>query len=67
MKKFLSILNFLNLNNASIRNGSCTNEILTNRKYFFQNTTSYETRLGPHHHLIYSVLKIASSLEEPKN
>ena len=37
--------------------GSCINLILTNRKYSFKNTFSYETGLSDRDHLIYSVMK----------
>ena len=46
--------------------GSCIDLILTNRKYSFKNTSSYETRLSDHHHLIYSVMKTTFKCEEPK-
>ena len=31
---------------------SCTHLILTNRKYSFENTTWYETRLSDYHHIV---------------
>ena len=40
--------------------------ILTNRKYFFQGTSSFETGLSDHHHLICSILKSTFEKEEPK-
>ena len=40
--------------------------ILTNRKYSFKNTSSYETGLSDHQHLIYSVMKTMFKCEEPK-
>ena len=40
--------------------------ILTNRKYFFKNTFSYETGLSDHQHLIYSVMKTTFKCEKPK-
>ena len=45
---------------------SCIDFILTNRKYSFKNTSSYETGLSDHHHLIYSVMKTTFKFEEPK-
>ena len=45
---------------------SCIDLILTNRKYSFKNTSSYETGLSDHHHLIYSVMKTTFKREEPK-
>ena len=44
--------------------GSCIDLIITNRKYSFKNTSSYETGLSDHYHLIYSVMKIAFKYEE---
>ena len=46
--------------------GSCIDLILTNRKYSFENTSSYETGLRDHHHLLYSVMKTTFKCEEPK-
>ena len=46
--------------------GSCIDLILANRKYSFKNTSSYETGLSDHHHLIYSVMKTTFKCEEPK-
>ena len=45
---------------------SCIDLILTNRKYSFKNTSSYETGLSDHHHLIYSVMKTTFKRKEPK-
>ena len=36
---------------------SCTDLILTSRKYSFKNTTSYETGLSDPHHMILTMLK----------
>ena len=40
--------------------------ILTNRKYSFKNTTSYETGLSDHHHMILTMLKTTFQQKEPK-
>ena len=70
-----SILSFMDNQNfvSLIKNktcfkgtGSCIDLILTNRKYSFTNTSSYETGLSDHHHLIYSVMKTIFKCEEPK-
>ena len=46
--------------------GSCIDLILTNRKYSFKNTCSFETGLSDHHHLINSVMKTTTfKSEEP--
>ena len=46
--------------------GSLTDLILTNRKYSFKNTSSYETGLSNHHHMIYAMLKSSFVNIEPK-
>ena len=46
--------------------GSCIDLILTNRKYCFKNTSSYETGISDHHHLIFSIMKTIFASEEPK-
>ena len=46
--------------------GSCIVLILRNGKYSFKNTSSYETELSDHHHLIYSKMKTTFKCEEPK-
>ena len=45
---------------------SCIDLILTNRKYSFKNTTSYEAGLSDHHHMILSMLKTTFQQKEPK-
>ena len=70
MLNFLSGHNFTNLlitNTCFKGKGSRIFVILTNRKDSFQNTSSYETGLSDHHHLIYSVMKTNFSSQEPKN
>ena len=46
--------------------GSCIDLMLTNRKYSFKNTSSYETWLSDHPQLIYSVMKTRFKCEESK-
>ena len=46
--------------------GSCIDLIRTNRKYCFKNTSSFETGISDHHHLIYSILKATFEKEESK-
>ena len=46
--------------------GSCIDLILTTRTYFFKNTSSCETGLSGHHHLICSVIKTIFNCEELK-
>ena len=46
--------------------GSCIDLILINRKYCFKNTSSYETGISGHHHLIFFIIKTTFESEEPK-
>ena len=39
--------------------------ILTNRKYSFQNTNTFETGLSDHHDMIYTMLESTSEKAEP--
>ena len=59
-KSFLDSNNLTNLiktNTCFKGKGSSIDLILTNRKYSFKYTSSYETGLSDHHHLIYTMLK----------
>ena len=60
------LTNFLDSNNLRnlIKTNTCfkgkrssIDLILTNRKYSFKNTSSYETGLSDYHHMIYTMLK----------
>ena len=67
MLSFMDSQNFVSLikkQDVLQSNGSCIDLILTNRKYSFKNTSSYETELSDHHHLIYSVMKTIFKCEE---
>ena len=69
MINFMDSQNFTNLikNNTCFKGvGSCIDLILTNRKYCFKNTSSYETGISDHHHLIFSIMKTTFASEEPK-
>ena len=69
MINFMDSQNFTNLikNNTCFKGvGSCIDLILTNRKYCFKNTSSYETGISDHHHLIFSMMKTTFASEEPK-
>ena len=69
MTSFLNSTSFINLikTNISFKGaGSCKNLILTNRKYFFQYTRSYETGLSDHHDMICTMLKTTFINIEPK-
>ena len=59
------LVNLVKTNTCFKGSGSCIDLILTNRKYSFKNTTSYET--GPHyHHMILTMLKTTFQQKEPK-
>ena len=69
MLSFMNSQNFVSLIKSKTcfkGTDSCIDLILTNRKYSFTNTSSYETGLSDHHHLIYSVMKTIFKCEEPK-
>ena len=56
------------IKNKTCFKGTCSfiDLILTTRKYSFKSTSSYETRLSDHRHLIYSVMKTTFKCEESK-
>ena len=60
------LINFIKNNTCFKGEGSCIDLILTNRKFLFKNSTSFETGLSDHHHLIYSMLKTTFHKEETK-
>ena len=45
---------------------SCIDLILTNQKFSFKNSTSFEAGVSNHHHFIYSMLKTMFHKKEPK-
>ena len=69
MLSFMDSQNFVSfIKNKTCFKGtvSCIDLILTNRKYSFKNTSSYEIELNDHRHLIYSVMKTTFKCEESK-
>ena len=69
LTSFMQSFNLYNLiksNTCFKGGGSCIDLILTNRKYCFKHTSTFETGLSDHHHLIYSMLKTTFKKEEPK-
>ena len=69
MMNFMGSQNYINLfkNNTRFKGvGSCIDLILAHRKYCFTNTSSYETGINDHHHLISSNMKTTFASEEPK-
>ena len=69
MKNFIKVNGLINLikGNACFKGqGSCIDLNLTNRRFSFKHSNSYETGLSDHHHFIYSMLKSNLSNSEPK-
>ena len=69
MLSFMNNENFINLvkgNTCFKGEGSCIDLILTNRRHSFKYTSSIETGLSDHHHLISSMMKTSSEKEESK-
>ena len=69
MLSFMNNENFINLvkgNTCFKGKGSCIDLILTNRRYSFKHTSSTETGLSDHHHLISSMMKTTFEKEESK-
>ena len=70
--KLASFMHSFNLynsfkSNACFKGGrSCIDLILTDRKYCFKHTSTFETELSDHDHLIYLMLKTAFKTEESK-
>ena len=66
---FMEHYNYYNLikNSTCFKgDGSCKDLILTNRKYCFKNTSSFETGINDNHDLIYVMLKTTFEKEESK-
>ena len=61
-----NLFNLVKSNTCFKGEGSCIDLILTNRKYYFKNTCSFETGLSDHHYLMYSIMKTTFISEEPK-
>ena len=61
-----NLFNLVKSNTCFTGEGLCIDLILTNRKFYFKNTCSFETGLNDHHYLIYSVMKATLKSAEPK-
>ena len=61
MKSFLQEHTFYNMmkQNTCFKGdgGSCIDLLITNSKFSFMKTNSFETGLSDHHHMIYTILK----------
>ena len=61
-----SLTNLIKTNTCFKGKGSCIDLILTNRKFSFKFTSTYETGISDHHHMIYTMLKSCFQNTEPK-
>ena len=62
----LNLFNIIKSNTCFRGHGTSIDLILTNRKYCFKLSSTLETGLSDHHHLIYSMLKTTFKKDEPK-
>ena len=61
-----SFTNLIKTNTCFKGKGSCIDLILTDRKFSFKFTSTYETGISDHHHMIYTMLKSCFQNIEPK-
>ena len=59
-----NLLNLIKSNTSFKGSGSCIDLILTNRKFYFKNSSTFETDLSDYHHQIYSLLKTTFRKED---
>ena len=62
-----NLFNLIKTNTCFKGKGTCIDLILTNRKYCFKHSSTFETGLSDHHHLVYSMLKTCFNREESKH
>ena len=70
LKNFMksnALYNLIKVDTCFKGKGTCIDLILTNRKYSFKNTNTFETGLSDHHHMIYTMLKNTFENAEPIN
>ena len=61
-----SLTDLIKTNNCFKGKGSCVDLILTNRKFSFKFTSTYETRTSDHRHMVYTMLKSCFQNTKPK-
>ena len=61
-----SLTNLIKTNTCFKGKGSCIDLILTNRKFSFKFTSTYEKGISDHHHIIYTMLKSCFQNTESK-
>ena len=67
LTSFMQSFNLFNLIKTNTCKGTCIDLILTNRKYCFKHSSTFETGRSDHHHLLYSMLKTRFKREESKH
>ena len=70
LKSFMQSFNLFTLimtNTCFKGKGTCIDLMLTNRKYCFKHSSTFETGLRDHHYLVYSMLKTCFKREESKH
>ena len=61
-----SLTNLIKTKTCFKGKGSCIDLILTNMKFSFKFTSTYETGISDHHHMVYTILKTCFQNTEPK-
>ena len=62
----LKLFNIIKSNICLKKSRICRDLSFANREYWFKHSSTFETGLSDHHHLIYSKLKTTFKKEEPK-
>ena len=68
LKNFMNrntLYNLIKVDTCFKSKGTCTDFILTNRKYSFKITKTFETGLSGYHHMIYTMVKSTFEKAEP--
>ena len=65
-KQSFNLFNLIITNTKFKGKRSCIDLILTNGKYCFKLSSTFETCLSDHHHLVYSLLKTSVKREDKK-
>ena len=63
----LNLFNIIKPNTCLKGDDTCIDLILANKKYCFKHSSTFETDLSDHHHLIYFMLKTTFKKEEPRH
>ena len=60
-----ALYKLINVDTCFNGKGTCIDLTLTNRRYFFKNTNTFQTSLSDHHHKVYTIRKYTFEKEEP--